>query len=172
MGEDEAYARVQAAVDARNEGIDIWILARTDSLYLGYDQALRRARRFIELGADAVFVEALPDRETMTLFAQDIDFPCMANMIPGGRTEPISASDLARMGYAVVAYPFTLLAAQVEATRSALDALQRSYNSVTVPTILGADEVFAAVGFPEYYVAEEKYSFGDSLTGRAGHQWT
>ncbi|OAL35889.1 hypothetical protein AYO20_04795 [Fonsecaea nubica] len=100
--EDEAYARIQAAVDARNEGLDIWILGRTDSLILGYDEAVKRARRFIEIGVDAVFVEAVPDRAMMKRLVQDLQFPCMVNIIPGGCTEVVSTKDLAAMGYACV----------------------------------------------------------------------
>lgn len=76
--EDEAYARIQAAVDARHEGVDIWILGRTDSLIHGYEEALKRARRFIEIGVDAVFIEAVPDRATMERFVDDLNFPMVS----------------------------------------------------------------------------------------------
>ena len=42
----EAYARMQAAIDARNEGLDIVILARTDALIEGWDEAITRALKF------------------------------------------------------------------------------------------------------------------------------
>lgn len=49
----EALRRVRAAVDARNEGADILILARTDAREgEGLDEALERIRLFEELGAD------------------------------------------------------------------------------------------------------------------------
>lgn len=41
----------QAAVDARNEGADIVILARTDSrALLGIDEAIERCKMFREIG--------------------------------------------------------------------------------------------------------------------------
>jgi len=169
--EDEAYARVQAAVDARDEGVDIWILARTDSFIHGYEEALKRAKKFIEIGADCVFVEALPDRATMERFAHDIDFPCMANIIPGGRTENISAKDLAQMGFCTVAYAFTLISANIKAVREALEQLKGSLLTGTAPAALSADEVTSAVGFPEYYRGEERYQYAGSKTGSNGHQW-
>jgi methylisocitrate lyase len=75
----EAFARVQAACDARDEGQDIFILARTDSLILGWDEAMARAKEFKKIGADAVFIEALPDRAAMQLATKELDMPLFAN---------------------------------------------------------------------------------------------
>lgn len=170
--EDEAYARIQAAVDARDEGLDIWILARTDSLIHGYDEALKRARRFIEIGVDAVFIEAMPDRDTMRRMADDLDFPCMANIIPGGRTEQVSAVEVAAMGYSALVYPFALLAAEIEAVRDALEGLKGSFTSRVPLETLPAEDVMEAVGFGQYYAGEERYQYSGKATGRNGHQWS
>ncbi|KAL6237269.1 Pyruvate/Phosphoenolpyruvate kinase-like domain-containing protein [Aspergillus navahoensis] len=99
VSRSEAYARIQAAVDARNEGQDIFILARTDALIHGWDEALTRAKEFKRIGVDAVFVEALPDRESMQR--------C-------GKTEDLSAKDVAELGFCAVAYPWTLVAAKLK----------------------------------------------------------
>ncbi|KIW77546.1 hypothetical protein Z517_09992 [Fonsecaea pedrosoi CBS 271.37] len=167
--EDEAYARIQAAVDARNEGLDIWILGRTDSLILGYDEAVKRARRFIEIGVDAVFVEAVPDRAMMKRLVQDLQFPCMVNIIPGGCTEVVSTKDLAAMGYACVVYPFALIAAKIKAVRQALQDLKASFESGNPPDTLDANEVFEAVGFPQYYAEEGRYQY-NGVTNRRKEQ--
>lgn len=169
--EDEAYARIQAAVDARDEGVDIWILGRTDSLIHGYDEALKRARRFIDIGVDAVFIEAVPDRATMERFVRDLNFPMMANIIPGGRTEAVSAKDLASMGYSAVAYPFTILAAAIGGIREALEDLKASLVSGSTHRTLPAEEVMEAVGFPQYYEEEARYAYDGMPNGTKGHQW-
>ena len=58
----EALTRIRAAVDARKEGRDILILARTDARAThGLEEALWRAQAFADLGADIVFVEAPRD---------------------------------------------------------------------------------------------------------------
>lgn len=75
----EAYARIQAACDARDNGKDIFVLARTDSLILGWEEALARAKEFKRIGVDAVFVEALPDKEAMRKCVEEIDMPTFAN---------------------------------------------------------------------------------------------
>lgn len=79
MSRGEAYARVQAACDARDEGKDIFILARTDALIHGWEEAMTRAKEFKRIGVDAVFVEALPDRESMKKCVEELDIPTFAN---------------------------------------------------------------------------------------------
>ena len=79
MSRGEAFARVQAACDARNEGKDIFILARTDALIHGWEEALARAKEFKRIGVDAVFVEALPDQESMRRCVEEVDMPTFAN---------------------------------------------------------------------------------------------
>ncbi|GAB1198401.1 hypothetical protein APSETT444_007720 [Aspergillus pseudonomiae] len=171
VSRSEAYARWRAAVDARNEGLDIWIMARTDSLIHGYDEALTRAREAIKIGVDCVFVEALPDRETMLRLRKDLDFPVFANIIEGGKTENLSAKDLAELGYSAVAYPWTLVAAKLKSIRETLEAIKGSFMVGKPPTVLSYEEVCEGVGFNRYYEMEEKYQYDGSTTGSNGYQW-
>lgn len=166
----EAYARLQAAVDARNEGKDIFILARTDALIHGWDEAMTRAKEFKRIGVDAVFVEALPDRESMTKCVQELDIPTFANIIEGGKTENLSAQELAELGFCAVAYPWTLVAAKLKSIRETLEALKKSMTEGAPPMILSYSEVCEGVGFNKYWNREEKYKFNDGglVNGQAG----
>lgn len=158
VSREEAYARIQAAVDARNEGRDIFILARTDALMYGWDEAMTRAKEFMRIGVDAIFVEALPDREAMKRCAEEISCPVFANIIEGGKTENISAKELAELGYSAVAYPWTLVAAHLKSVREALDGLKRSMTVGAPPMILTYDEVCEGVGFNKYWVCISEHS--------------
>ncbi|KAB8077622.1 carboxyvinyl-carboxyphosphonate phosphorylmutase [Aspergillus leporis] len=150
----EAYARIQAACDARNEGQDIFILARTDALIHGWEEAMTRAQEFKRLGADAVFVEALPDRESMKRCVEELDMPMLANIIEEGKTENLSAKELARLGFSAVAYPWTLVAARLKSIRDALEGLKRSMVEGTAPPrIVGYSDVCEGVGFNQYWVS-------------------
>ncbi|KAF4918304.1 Carboxyvinyl-carboxyphosphonate phosphorylmutase [Colletotrichum viniferum] len=171
VSRSETYARWQAAVDARNEGLDIWIMARTDSLILGYDEALARAKKAIEIGVDAVFVEALPDRETMARLRKDLDFPLFANIIEGGKTDNLSAKELGELGYCGVAYPWTLVAAKLRSIRETLEALKGSLTVGKPPTVLSYAEVCDGVGFNKYFKLEERYQYDGRTNGANGHQW-
>ncbi|PWY89091.1 Phosphoenolpyruvate/pyruvate domain-containing protein [Aspergillus heteromorphus CBS 117.55] len=157
----EAYARIQAAVDARNQGRDIVILARTDALIHGWEEAMTRAKEFMRIGADAIFVEALPDREAMRKCAEELDVPLLANIIEGGKTENLSAKELAGLGFAAVAYPWTLVAARLKSIRDALNGLKNSLMTGAPPGILGYDELCEGVGFNKYWDLESRYEFDD-----------
>ena len=159
-------------MDARNEGLDIWILARTDSLIHGYDEALARARKAIEIGVDCIFVEALPDRETMQRLRKDLNFPVFANIIEGGKTENLSAKELAGLGYSVVCYPWSLVAAKIKSIREALEAIKGSMLVGKPPEILSYAEVCDGVGFNKYYELEERYQYEGKTTGSKGYQWS
>ncbi|KAL4930919.1 isocitrate lyase/PEP mutase family protein [Aspergillus undulatus] len=155
----EAFARIQAAVDARNEGQDIFILARTDALIHGWDEALTRAKEFKRIGVDAVFVEALPDRDSMRQCVQEVGIPTFANIIEGGKTENLSAKDLAELGFCAVAYPWTLVAAKLKSIRETLEALKKSMTEGAPPMILSYAEVCEGVGFNKYWDRETRYEF-------------
>ena len=172
VSRSEAYARWQAAVDARNEGLDIWIMARTDSYIHGYEEALTRAKKAIEIGVDCVFVEALPDRESMLRLRKDLNFPVFANIIEGGKTENLCARELAEMGYSAVAYPWTLVAAKLKSIRETLEAVKGSMMGGSLPSILSYNEVCEGVGFNKYYELEERYQYEGSTTGSNGYQWS
>src|SRR5688572_4702767 len=59
VGRDEALMRIRAAVDARNAGADILIMARTDArACVSLDEAIARCRSFRAIGADISFLEA------------------------------------------------------------------------------------------------------------------
>ena len=71
MSREEAYSRIKAAVDARNEGADIVILARTDArATLGLDEAIERCKMFKALGADWTFLEAPQSVEEMIRYCK------------------------------------------------------------------------------------------------------
>lgn len=159
VGRGEAYARIQAACDARDEGLDIFVLARTDSLILGWDEAISRAKEFVRIGVDAVFIEALPDKEAMKKAVKEVGAPIFANIIEGGKTENLSAKDLAELGFCAVAYPWTLVAAKLKSIRETLENLKRSMTLGAPPTILSYSEVCEGVGFNKYWEREEKYKF-------------
>ncbi|KPM35710.1 hypothetical protein AK830_g10864 [Neonectria ditissima] len=157
----EAYARIQAACDARDQGKDIFVLARTDALIHGWEEALSRAKEFKRIGVDAVFVEALPDRESMRKCVEEVGIPTFANIIEGGKTENLLAQDLAELGFCAVAYPWTLVAAKLKSIRETLEALKKSMTVGAPPLILSYSEVCEGVGFNKYWELEEGYKFDE-----------
>lgn len=155
VGRDEAFARIRAAVDARNQGADILILARTDARAThGLDEAIARARTFRDIGADITFVEAPRDADEMRRYCDAVDGPKMANLVEQGDTPILAPDELEAMGYALAVRPLTLQLAAVSAMERTLAALARGQQPDDLATFTELQEI---VGFPDYFAAEERY---------------
>jgi 2-methylisocitrate lyase-like PEP mutase family enzyme len=155
----EAIARVRAAVDAREEGAPILVLARTDARGpLGFDEALARCRAFADAGADILFPEAPLSEREMERFCSGLALPVMANMVEEGLTPVLPPERLAALGFKLVAYPLTLLAAAVRAMQQALAALR---GEAAAPARVGFAELQELVGFPDYDRELRRYAGGE-----------
>ena len=96
---EEALVRIRAAVDAREAGADILILARTDARAThGLDEAIARAQAFAGQGADILFVEAPADEAEMAAICRQAPGRHMANMLEGGVTPWLAARPVAGTG--------------------------------------------------------------------------
>lgn len=122
----EALGRIRAAVDAREAGADILIMARTDARSThGLEEALWRMRAFADLGADILFMEAPRSEAEMAAFCAAVPGPKLANMLEEGLTPVLPPQRLAELGYKIAAYPLTLLSCAVQAMIEALEALKQ-----------------------------------------------
>jgi methylisocitrate lyase len=102
-------AKVRAAADAKADQ-DLVIIARTDARGVtSLDDAIDRAKRYLEAGADWIFPEALQSKEEFEQFAEAIDAPLVANMTEFGKSPLLTLDELASLGYSAVLYPVTLL---------------------------------------------------------------
>lgn len=159
VGFDEACLRIQAAVDARNEGADILIMARTDARAThDLDEGLRRMAAFAGIGADILFLEAPRSEAEMERFCREVPGPKMANMLEQGATPVLPPARLAEMGYRIAAYPLTLLLAAVPVIEQALAELKAGRHPQGLASFGHLQEV---VGFPDYFAAERRYASRD-----------
>lgn len=113
----EMVGKIKAALDARADA-NTMIVARTDAVAVeGLDAALERAGRYVEAGADMLFVEALADRGQMETATGRFKggIPLMANMVEGGKTPLNPAAELREIGYSLVIFPGGLVRALAHA---------------------------------------------------------
>ena len=93
-------AKVAAARKARRH---LFIIARTDAAASeGLDGAVARAKLYLDSGADAIFPEALNNREMFAEFAARAEgsgVKLLANMTEFGRTPFFTATEFEEMGY-------------------------------------------------------------------------
>ena len=109
----EMVGKLHALCDARRSENTL-IVARTDAIAVeGFDAALDRAEAYLAAGADVLFVEAPQNIEQMqsinVQFAGRV--PLLANMVEGGNTPLMSASELQELGYSLVIFPGGLVRA-------------------------------------------------------------
>ena len=150
----EARMRLQAAVDARDEGADILIMARTHAPATdGLDEAIERCRDFATIGADITFLEAPESEAEMLRYCAEVPGPKMANLIEFGKTPVLPPAQLEAIGYQIAVYPLTLLNVSIKTMRAALLQLREGRS----PEVLDFAQLTAAVGFPEYYAGETRY---------------
>lgn len=153
----EAVNRIRAAVDARDEGADILILARTDARHgHGLNEAITRAAAFADAGADILFVEAPRTQAEMERIIREAPGRHMANLVEGGDTPLLPPRDLEAIGYRIAAYPLTLLSAAMKAMTEALDRIKRGEDTADLLTDFG--ELRRRVGFDDYYEEEKRYA--------------
>jgi 2-methylisocitrate lyase-like PEP mutase family enzyme len=153
---DEAVTRVRAAADARDEGAGILVMARTDARAIhGLDEALWRARAFVDQGADIIFVEAPQSEAEMERICREIPGYHLANMVEGGESPLLPPKRLEALGFKIAAYPLTLLSTTVVAMRSALQDLRAGRSP---EALLPFEELQRLVGFPAYDAEAKKYS--------------
>jgi len=153
---EEAIARIRAACDARDEGIDICILARTDARGThGFEEALARCLAFREAGADITFLEAPESIEEMERYCREVPGPKLANMLEGGKTPILAPKRLEAIGYTIAAYPLTLLSSGIKAQLAALEQLKRGQDVSSM--LLSFADLREVVGFEDYYREDERY---------------
>jgi 2-methylisocitrate lyase-like PEP mutase family enzyme len=146
---DEAVSRVAIAAAARRSS-DTVLIARTDAVAVeGIDAAIERVRRFRDVGADVLFVEALEDIGQLERVAVALDGATMLyNSVEGGRSPMLGADQLATCGVRILIHPVTLLLESIRAQQEALVALREGRAASTASIalareVVGADEAMA-----------------------------
>jgi len=123
----EMQGKIRAALDARASP-DTLVIARTDAVAVeGLEPALERAERYLEAGADVLFIEALRSvdemKQALARFRSRV--PLLANMVEGGKTPLQPAADLQALGFSIAIFPGGLARALAFAAREYFAALRR-----------------------------------------------
>ncbi len=156
ISREEARMKIRAAVDARADA-DILIMARTDARAVhGFDEALRRCQDFEAEGADIIFFEAPETEDEMRRSCAAIGKPCLANMVPGGKTPVLPPEQLQAIGYKLALYPVMLLSSAIAAMQATLATLKPGSRAAPPPAISFTD-LQGVVGFPDYWQRETRY---------------
>ena len=157
---DEMTGKIRAALDARASR-DTLIIARTDAVAVeGLEPALERAERYLEAGADVLFIEALRDagqmQQALSRFAGRA--PLLANMVEGGKTPILAASELERLGYRIAIFPGGTVRALAHALKDYFSSLKT--HGTTTPyreRMLDFDQLNEVIGTPQMLALGKRY---------------
>ena len=156
---EEMVGKIKAAVDARTSD-HFLIVGRTDArAELGLEEALERADRFVEAGADVIMVEAPLSLDEYAEVARRVRVPCLANLVEGGKGVAPSQAQLREMGYGIALHANVVLRAAMRATTDIL-AYLRDHG-----TPAGAEDRYATwqerqalVRLDEHQALERRYA--------------
>lgn len=156
---EDMVAKIRAAVAARRDP-DFVIIARTDArAVFGFDEAIRRAKAYVEAGADVIFFEAPQSVDEVKTVAATLKIPLLSNMVEKGKTPLFSAEELKEMGYSIVIYPVTMLYAATKHMMETLDVLKETGEvSKTVPYTCDFPTFNKMIGLDELRALEKSFS--------------
>jgi methylisocitrate lyase len=121
---EEMCDRIKAAVDAR-EDPNFMIMARTDALANeGLEGAIKRIHEYIEVGADAIFPEALTSLDQYKSITDTISVPILANITEFGKTPLFTVEELRGTGVSMVLYPLTAFRAMNKSAEQVYSTLR------------------------------------------------
>ena len=156
ISREDAITRMKAAIDERDSGSNILIMARTDARFdLEINEAIDRMKIFRELGADILFVEGPQNREEMHKICKKLDGPKIINLVEGGDTPILSYKELEEMGFRIAAFPLTILSASMKATQEVLNNFKNKVRNEK--NLMSFEEIQKIVGFKDYFSLEKKY---------------
>lgn len=161
VSRESMTAKIKAAVAARRDAGFV-LIARTDARGVnGLDDALNRARAYLDAGADMIFPEALETPAEFERFAREIPAPLIANMTEFGKSPLLSVRQLAGMGYRGVLFPVTIFRAAMKAVESALGLLAAEGTQVNfLDAMQTRAELYDLLGYSDFEERDKRYFGG------------
>lgn len=159
-------AKVRAAIAARRDPAFV-VIARTDARGVtGFDDAVRRAKLYLDAGADAIFPEALETADEFERFARAVEAPLLANMTEFGKGPNLDVATLGAMGYAMVLFPLTAFRVAMRAAEEALRNLHAAgHQRDVLPRMQTRAELYELLDYPGYEARDRGYLGGDLKGG-------
>jgi methylisocitrate lyase len=160
--------KIRAAREAKGDH-DFFVIARTDAHAVeGLDAAVRRAKAYIDAGADAIFPEALESADEFRAFARRLikeggKAYLVANMTEFGKTPYISVSEFEDLGYRLVLFPVTALRMATKAIDKMLSELKsRGSQRNLLEDMYTRQELYDLLRYEEYEQRDRQFHSTDN----------
>ncbi len=148
---EEMCDRIKAAVDARIDN-QFMIMARTDALATdGLMGTLDRCAAYVEVGADAIFAEAVTELGQYQEFATRIGVPILANLTEFGRTPQFTVDELRSADVAMALYPLSAFRAMNRVAEAVYSEIKNAGTQRDVVHLMQTrEELYENIGYHEY----------------------
>ncbi|OZI49594.1 isocitrate lyase/PEP mutase family protein [Bordetella genomosp. 4] len=162
-----AAEKIRAAVEARRDP-NFMIIARCDALSVtGLDDVLRRCEAYLDAGADMLFVESLSSHDHIARIPQLLPARHLFNMTSSGKTPPLHADEVGRLGYQLMILPNFATLAAIKSVETVLVEIK---NSGSVAHILDRCASFTEFtelgGLRQFQRIEQRFAPSMSTPGR------
>lgn len=148
---NEMVDRIKAAVDAREDD-SFFIMARTDAFASeGMQAAIDRSSKYLEAGADGIFLEAVTDLEDYKEFKSQVDAFLLANITEFGKTPLFTNAELASVGVDMSLYPLSAFRAMSLAAEKVYESLLKEGTQRNVLDIMQTrEELYERLNYHEF----------------------
>lgn len=163
---DEMVSKIEAAVAARKDD-DFIINARTDAAAIsGINEAIKRARAYIDAGADMVFPDAVLSEKDIEKFVKKVSAPVSINMGLAIRQRPttplVSFKRLQDLGVSRVTFPRMTMAAALTGMKKAFETVMESVKQGQIierpDLVLGFENMTDMLGYSEMLALEKRFA--------------
>lgn len=151
--------KLRAAAAARRDQ-DFVIIARTDARGVtNLNDAIERAKRYLDTGADWIFPEALQSKDEFAKFSDAIDAPLVANMTEFGKSPLLTLDELADLGYSAILYPVTLLRVAMYGAEAALRVIAQEGTQAEILDMMQTrDDLYDLLDYRAFEDRDRGYS--------------
>ena len=148
---NEMVDRIKAAVDAREDD-SFFVMARTDAFASeGMQAAIDRSSKYLEAGADGIFLEAVTDLEDYKKFKSQVNALLLANITEFGKTPLFTNDELASVGVDMSLYPLSAFRAMSLAAEKVYESLLKEGTQRNVLDIMQTrEELYERLNYHEF----------------------
>lgn len=143
---EEAAQKIRAAVNARFDP-DFMIIARCDALSVtGMDEAIDRGARYLDAGADMLFIEGPRSIDEIEEIPRRLPAPHLFNMSSGGKAPCLTADEVGRLGYKLMILPNYSALASIKAISDIFAEIKRTGSVAGILDRCASYQDFLALG--------------------------
>ena len=155
---DEMCERIKTAVQGRGDS-ELFIIARTDAFASeGIDGCVKRARDYMDAGADGIFLEAITSLQDYKKLKDAIQKPILANITEFGKTPLFKDKELMEAGVDMMLFPLSAFRASSKAAEKVYESILKNGTQESVLDIMQTrDELYERLDYLNFEKNLDEY---------------